>query len=78
MAEVVQDADAGVLVDPGSPASIAAGIRSLLEASPADRAALRERVLRAAHERYTWEAQEGTLLGLYRGLLGDGAAAGAR
>lgn len=69
MADVIRDAGAGVLVDPRSPASIAAGLRSLLDASPSERAALRERVLGAAHERYNWEAQEDTLLGLYRDLL---------
>jgi glycogen synthase len=71
MAAVVRATGAGALVDPTSPASIAAGIRSVLNAPPAERAALRVRVLAAAHAHYTWEAQVGTLLALYRELLGE-------
>ena len=69
MAEVVRDADAGALCDPLSPSSIAGAIRALLSGSPAVREARRARVLAVAHERYTWEAQEQTLLRLYADLL---------
>jgi glycosyltransferase involved in cell wall biosynthesis len=69
MAEVVRDADVGALCDPLSPSSIAGAIRALISGSPAVREARRERVLALAHERYTWEAQEETLLRLYAGLL---------
>ena len=75
MAEVVGGSGVGRLCDPGSPPSIAAAIRGLLEASPADRAALRARILAIAHERYAWEAQVDVLLELYRGLLGQAAPA---
>ena len=70
MAEIVRAAGAGALVDPDSPASIAAGIRSILDLAPAERAALRGRVMAAAHERYTWEVQAATLLALYRDVPG--------
>lgn len=68
MAGIVTSSGAGVLCDPTDPASIAAGIRSLLEAPPEDRAARRAMALAAAHDRYTWESQVETLLGLYREL----------
>ena len=86
MAEVVRATGAGVVCDPTSPAAIADAVRSILEASPEDRAAFRERALTAAHDRYNWETQAETLLAIYRGLLDDiagtragrpGAAGGA-
>ncbi|MEO5965456.1 MAG: glycosyltransferase [Candidatus Limnocylindrales bacterium] len=69
MAEIVTPSGAGVLCDPLSPASIAAAIRSIVDAPPDERAALRARALAAAHERYNWEAQVDTLFGLYQDLL---------
>ena len=68
MAAVVNATGVGTLCDPTSPASIAAGIRRLLEPSPAERAALRAHVLRVGHEQYNWGAQLDTLFGLYREL----------
>ena len=68
MAEVVTEVGAGVLCDPTSPASIAAAIRQLLALDPAGRAAMRERILAAAHDRYNWEAQAGVLRTIYDGL----------
>jgi glycosyltransferase involved in cell wall biosynthesis len=65
MAEVVTEVGAGVLCDPTSPASIAAAIRQLLAAPAADRAAMRARILRAAHDRYNWDAQVGLLRSIY-------------
>ncbi|HLX34231.1 MAG TPA: glycosyltransferase [Candidatus Limnocylindrales bacterium] len=58
----------GVLVDPTDPAAIAAGIRQLLEAAPAERAALRARCLAAAHERWNWEIESAKLVELYAEL----------
>ena len=46
-----------------------------MTASPADRLALRDRALAAAHGQYNWEAQLGTLFGLYRELLPAGVEA---
>jgi glycosyltransferase involved in cell wall biosynthesis len=70
MGPIVRSTGAGVVCDPTSPASIATAISSIVTASPPERLALRERALGAAHERYNWEAQLGTLFGLYRELLG--------
>lgn len=68
MAEVVTEIGAGVLCDPTSPASIAAAIRQILDADPAERAAMRARILGAAHDRYNWDAQVGVLRTIYDGL----------
>ena len=73
MAEVVRETGAGYMCDPTSPASIAAALRKVLEATPEEQEALRQRALRAAHERYSWETQSLTLLGLYAGLVSGGA-----
>ena len=72
MAWIVHEAECGVLVDPELPATISAGIQSILAASPEDRAAFRARCLAAAHGRFNWESQVGTLLELYERLLGPG------
>lgn len=78
MAEIVQPTGAGLLVDPQSPADIGAAIKQILRASPEARAALRDRVRAAAWERFNWEAQEVTLLSLYRSQLADDRLAGLR
>jgi glycosyltransferase involved in cell wall biosynthesis len=69
MAEIVRAIDAGLLCDPTSPASISAAIRGVLDVDEATRAARRLRILAAAHDRYSWEAQAAVLHGLYRELL---------
>ena len=68
MADVIRTAGVGVLCDPKSPASIARGIRQLLDRSPRERAATRAHVLAMAHERYNWESQVEALFGLYAEL----------
>jgi glycosyltransferase involved in cell wall biosynthesis len=78
MAAVVDEIGAGLLCDPMDPASIADAIRRTLSVDPAERAATRARILRAAHERYNWESQVGALRGLYRELAPVGAGATAR
>ncbi len=72
MAPIVEATGAGVLCDPTSPSSIAAAISSIVTASPDDRLAMRERALRAGHDRYNWEAQLGTLFAVYGQLLAAG------
>ena len=72
MAPIIRATGAGVLCDPTSPASIAEAITSVVTASPVERDAMRERALRAAHDRYNWEAQLDTLFGVYRELLPAG------
>jgi glycosyltransferase involved in cell wall biosynthesis len=76
MADVVTGTGVGVLCDPTRPASIAEAIRSLLAPPAEERAAFRRHVLAVAHERYTWEAQVETLLGLYGTLLDRPARSG--
>ena len=59
----------GGVCDPAQPASIAGAIRAILELAPDDRAALRERCLAAARERWNWETESRGLLQLYADLL---------
>lgn len=77
MGDIVRATGAGVVCDPTSPSSIAEGIELIVGAPPAERAALRARALRAAHERYNWEAQLETLFGVYRDILPVGVVASA-
>lgn len=60
----------GAVCDPGSPRSIALALAGILGLDPADAAALRERCLRAAHERWNWETEGAKLIALYAGLQG--------
>jgi glycosyltransferase involved in cell wall biosynthesis len=62
----------GAVCDPGDPAAIARAIRSIVEAPPAERAALRSRVVQAAHERWNWETESAKLVDLYADLAGMG------
>lgn len=68
MAEIVQSTGVGLVADPTSPTAIAAAIREIVSAPPAEREALRGHVLSIAHGRYNWEAQLATLFGVYRDL----------
>ena len=70
MAPIVRELDAGVLIDPTRPASIAAGIRALLDPPPDARAATRSRIRAAAAERYDWPSQFDRLLAEYARLTG--------
>jgi glycosyltransferase involved in cell wall biosynthesis len=72
MAPIVGATGAGVLCDPTSSTSIATAISSIVTAPADERVAVRDRALRAAHDRYNWEAQLGTLFGVYRELLPTG------
>ena len=69
MASIVADSGAGLVCDPRSSHAIAAAIRALLGELPEQRAARRAHILEVAHGRYNWEAEEPTLLELYRGVL---------
>jgi glycosyltransferase involved in cell wall biosynthesis len=62
----------GAVCDPEDVRDIGQAIRSILEASEEDREALRERCLRAAHDRWNWETEGAGLLGLYRDIAGAG------
>jgi glycosyltransferase involved in cell wall biosynthesis len=63
----------GAVCDPTDPAALAAALAGLLGLPPAERAALRARVLAAAHARYTWEQQATILVRAYRGLPPSGS-----
>ena len=80
---VIDDPDGplGAVCDPTDPGAIAAAIASILELDPAERADLRDRCARAAHERWNWETESAKLVALYAGLVGtpgDGEGAIAR
>ena len=68
MSAIVRATGCGVLCDPTSASAIAAAIRELLAARPAEREAFRAAALRAAHDRYNWETQVETLLDVYERL----------
>ena len=76
MAEIVRETGCGVLVDATDPADIARAIRAIVDASPHERRAMRERTWRAGQDRYNWERETDVLLALYRRLLGQAAPAG--
>ena len=68
VAEIVQGAGCGLLVDVADPAAIAAAVADL--ADPARRAALGEAGWHAARGDWGWPAEAARLVDLYRGLLG--------
>lgn len=59
----------GAMCEPGNPASIAQAIRSILDLSHEDRAALRQRCRQAAETRWNWEVESANLTALYADLL---------
>lgn len=59
----------GAVCDPTSPASIAFGIRSILELDVTARADLRARCAQAAEDRWNWQTESAQLVGLYDELL---------
>ena len=63
----------GVLCDPTDPASIAASIAGLLGCPLDERAALRERCLVAARDRWNWETESARLVELYADLAASTA-----
>jgi glycosyltransferase involved in cell wall biosynthesis len=63
----------GVLCDPTDPTSIAAAIADLLGRPPEERAALRERCLGAARDRWNWETESARLVDLYADLAASKA-----
>jgi glycosyltransferase involved in cell wall biosynthesis len=71
MRRIVMDDPAGplgLLCDPTDPASIAAAVAALLGRPPAEAAALRERCLTAARDRWNWETESARLVALYADL----------
>jgi glycosyltransferase involved in cell wall biosynthesis len=68
MAAIVREHGVGETCDPAEPADVARAIRAIVECAPADRAALRQRCLDVARERFNWEAQAERLVALYTSL----------
>ena len=60
----------GAVCDPTDPAALAAALAGLLALPPDERAALRARVLAAAHARYAWHRQAGIVLEAYGRMTG--------
>jgi glycosyltransferase involved in cell wall biosynthesis len=71
------DGPLGVLCRPDDPADVARGIREILDLAPADRTALRQRCLEAAHDRWNWETESAHLIELYADLRRSTAGASA-
>ena len=71
MAPYVREANCGSLCHAEEPASIAAAIRTILEAPADERAAFGARALAAAHDRYNWETQVARLFAEYGRLTGS-------
>ncbi len=70
MAAIVRSVDAGRLVDPTDPASIARGLNRVLDAPEEVQLARRTRILAAAHDTYNWETQSASLFNEFERLTG--------
>ncbi len=71
MAPIVRETGVGLVVDPTDPAAIASACREILDSSPEERAAWRQRALEAAHATYNWERQAELLFAEYSRLTGQ-------
>jgi glycosyltransferase involved in cell wall biosynthesis len=60
----------GIAVAPDDVQVLARAIRAIVTADPVERAELRARCLRAAHERWNWETESAGLVRLYAELTG--------
>lgn len=70
MGPIARQTGCGIPVDPTDIDAIAAAIRTIVEASPDERLAIRARALTAAHDTYNWESQVQALLEEYTRLTG--------
>jgi glycosyltransferase involved in cell wall biosynthesis len=70
MGPIARETGCGIPVRPDDIEGIAAAIRTIVEAHPDERAAMRARALAAAHETYNWESQVQVLLDEYARLTG--------
>ncbi|MCD4828669.1 MAG: glycosyltransferase family 4 protein [Candidatus Cloacimonetes bacterium] len=68
--QLIADNDCGVMVDPLSPESIAAGITRIFD-DPQSARRMSEKGRKLALETYNWSREEAKLLALYARLLGD-------
>jgi glycosyltransferase involved in cell wall biosynthesis len=70
MGPIARETGCGIPVKPDDIDAIAAAIRTIVEAPPAERAQMRARALAAAHDIYNWESQVQALLEEYTRLTG--------
>ncbi len=70
MGPIARETGCGIPVNPSDIEAIAAAIRSIVDAPPDERSAMRARALAAAHDTYNWESQVQTLLAEYTRLTG--------
>ncbi len=70
MAPIALQTGCGIPVDPSDIDAIAVAIRSIVDAPPDARSAMRARALAAAHDTYNWESQVQVLLSEYTRLTG--------
>ena len=70
MAGIVAETGCGLVVDPTDATAIASALRAILDLPDADRQALHDRCLAAAHATYNWEAQAEVLFDEYARLTG--------
>jgi glycosyltransferase involved in cell wall biosynthesis len=71
MRAIVEADDVGVVADPADPHDLARGLRTILDQSPDDRAAMRARCLALTRERYNWERAVEPYLGLVGSLAAE-------
>ena len=78
MAALIDAGEVGSHRAPAPISSTTSAMPGRFEATTGTPAAMRARIIRAAHERYNWERQVAVLAGIYRDLSSDGESAGAR
>ena len=70
MGPIARETGCGIPVDPADVDAVAAAIRTIVDAPPEERSAMRARALAAAHDTYNWESQVQALLEEYSRLTG--------
>jgi glycosyltransferase involved in cell wall biosynthesis len=70
MGPIARETGCGIPVDPADVDAVAAAIRTIVDAPPEERSAMRARALAAAHDTYNWETQVQALLQEYGRLTG--------
>jgi hypothetical protein len=68
---IVEEAQCGLLVEPGDVEALARAMAYILE-YPSEARKMGQRGRKAVEEKYSWEAEGRKLLGLYQELLGGG------
>ncbi|MEX1168645.1 MAG: glycosyltransferase [Chloroflexota bacterium] len=71
MGPIARETGCGIPVDPADVDAVAAAIRTIVDAPPDERSAMRARALAAAHDTYNWETQVQGLLEEYGRLTGS-------